>query len=101
MAQAIYLRETASLVPTWIPPNQMFWAIATTVAFGLAALAMLVNRQAHLAMRLMALMTAFFGVLVWIPLLIAHPEAHLNWSEFTLTFLITGAALMVSDVNVS
>jgi len=28
------------------------------------------------------LMLALFGVLVWIPRLIAHPEAHLNWSEF-------------------
>ncbi len=101
LAQAIYLRETVSLVPRWIPPNQMFWAIGTTVAFGLAALAMLVNRQARLAIRLMALMTGFFGVLVWIPLLIEHPEAHLNWSEFTLTFLITGAALMVADVSAS
>jgi hypothetical protein len=35
--------------------------------------------------------------LVWIPRLIAHPEAHNNWSEFALTSLITGAVWMVAD----
>jgi uncharacterized membrane protein len=99
LAQIIYFRETARLVPTWIPPNQTFWAIFTTIAFGLAALAMLINRQARLAIRLMALMTGLFGVLVWVPLLIAHPEAHLNWSEFALTFLITGAAWSVAALR--
>ena len=50
-------------------------------------------------MRLMTLMLALFGVLVWIPRLIAHPEAHGNWSEFGLTLLITGAAWMVADLR--
>jgi hypothetical protein len=45
----------------------------------------------------MALMTGLFGVLVWIPLLIAHPETHLNWSEFALTLLIAGAAWTVGE----
>lgn len=99
LAQIIYLRPTASLVPTWIPPNQMFWAILTTVAFALAAVAILINRQARLAMRLMAVMIALFGVLVWIPMLVANPQAHLSWSEFALTFLIAGAAWMVGDLS--
>ena len=62
-------------------------------------LSILINRQARLAIRLMTLMLALFGVLVWVPRLIAHPEAHLNWSEFGLTFLITGAAWMVADLR--
>ena len=62
-------------------------------------MAILINRQARLAMRLMALMLALFGVLVWIPRLIAHPEAHLNWSEFGLTLLITGAVWVVADLG--
>lgn len=99
LSQILFLRLTASLVPKWIPPSQMFWAILTTIAFALAALAMLINRQARLATRLMTFMLAFFGVLVWIPRLIAHPGAHLNWSEFALTLLITGAAWMVADLK--
>jgi hypothetical protein len=99
LSQVFYLRLTAGLVPHWIPPNQMFWAVLTTVAFGLAAIAILVNRQARLAIRLMAFMLAVFAVLVWISLLIAHPEAHLNWSEFGLTLLITGATSTVADLR--
>jgi hypothetical protein len=99
LGQIFYLRETADLVPRWIPPNQMFWAILTTIAFALAAIALLINRQARFAARSMTLMLALFGTLVWIPRLIVHPEAHLNWSEFALTLLITGACWMVADLR--
>jgi uncharacterized membrane protein YphA (DoxX/SURF4 family) len=99
LSQVIYLRVTADFVPKWIPPNQMFWAIVTTIAFALAAIAILVNREARLATGLMTLMLALFGVLVWIPRLVAHPQAHLNWSEFALTLLITGAAWMVAELG--
>jgi hypothetical protein len=101
LGQALLLRETAHLVPKWIPPNQMFWAILTTAAFGLAAVAILINLRARLAMRLMALMLALFGVLVWVPHLIAHPKAHFNWSECVLTFLVAGAARAVADLKLS
>jgi hypothetical protein len=99
LSQTIYLSATASLVPKWIPPSQIFWAILTTIAFGLAAMAIIINRQARFALRLLTLMLACFGALVWVPRLMAHPEAHSNWSEFALTFLITGAVWMVSCVN--
>ena len=99
LGQILLPRETASLVPKWIPPNQMFWAILTTIAFALAAIAILMNRQARLAMRLMTLMLALFGVMVWVPHLIAHPKAHFNWSECVLTFLVTGAAWVVADLK--
>src|SRR6185503_7395569 len=33
LSQVLYRRDTAALVPKWIPPNQMFWAILTTIAF--------------------------------------------------------------------
>ena len=99
LSQVLYFRLTADLVPKWIPPNQMFWAILTTIAFALAASALLINRQARLAVRLMTLMLALFGVLVWIPRLVAGPKAHSNWSEFGLTVLITGATWMVADLK--
>jgi hypothetical protein len=99
LAQIIYFHPTVNLVPTWIPPNQAFWATLTTIAFGLAAAAMLINRQARLAIGLMTTMLMIFGVVVWVPLLIAHPEAHLSWSEFALTMLIGGAAWMVAEVS--
>lgn len=97
LGQALLLRDTAELVPKWIPPSQMFWAIVTTIAFGLAAIAILLNLQARLAIRLMTVMVASFAILVWIPRLITHPKAHSNWSEFALTCLIAGACGIVSD----
>ena len=99
LGQAVLLRQTAGLVPKWIPPNQMFWAVLTTVAFALAAIAILINRRARLAMRLMALMLAVFGMLVWVPHVIARPHAHFIWSECVLTFLVTGAAWVVADLG--
>lgn len=97
LSQIIYFAVTAALAPRWIPPNQTFWAIFTTIAFALAAIAIFINYKPRLAMRLLTLMLALFGVLVWIPRLIAHPEAHFNWSEFALTFLIAGAVWMGAD----
>jgi hypothetical protein len=55
LEQAFYLHATASLVPKWVPPSQMFWAVATTVLFALAAVALLANRMALLAVRLLTL----------------------------------------------
>jgi hypothetical protein len=100
LGQLLLLRETAHLVPKWIPPSQMFWAILTTAAFGLAAVAILINRQARLAIRLMTLMLAVFGVAIWIPHVIARPSAHFNWSELALNFLVTGAAWTVGELKV-
>jgi hypothetical protein len=99
LGQGLLLRGTARMVPRWLPPGQMFWAILTTVAFALAAIAILIHRHARLAIGLMTLMLALFGVLVWIPHMIAHPEAHFNWSECLLTFLMTRASWMVADLK--
>jgi hypothetical protein len=101
LGQALLLRDTAGLVPKWVPPNQMFWAVLTTIAFALAAVAILINRQARLAMRLMALMLALFGLMVWVPHVVARPSAHFNWSECLLTFLVAGAAWVVPEQKYS
>jgi hypothetical protein len=67
LSQIVYLNDTARFVPAWIPPGQMFWAVTTTIAFGLAAIALLSGRRALLAAQLTTLMIAGFGVLVWLP----------------------------------
>jgi hypothetical protein len=98
LEQAIYLHATASLVPKWIPPSPMFWAVTTTVLFALAALALLANRMALLAARLLTVMLVSFGLLVWIPLVLSAPRNHTNWSELTETFAIAGAAWILADL---
>jgi len=96
--QVEFLARTVSLVPKWIPPNGMFWAIATTVAFGLAGVALVVGYKSLLAARLLALMLVIFGVAIWIPILIADPKTQGNWSEGLETFAIAGVAWMVADL---
>jgi hypothetical protein len=98
LEQAFYLDATASLVPKWLPPSQMFWAVTTTVAFALAAVALLTNRMALLATRLLTMMIVIFGLLVWIPLLLSNPHSHTNWSEGAETFAIAGAAWILADL---
>ena len=99
LTQLFYLHETAVLVPRWLPPSQSFWAILTTIAFALAALALLFHRYTNLALNLMTLMLALFAILVWLPRLLAHPNSHFTWSEFALTALITASTSLLAGAN--
>jgi hypothetical protein len=98
LEQAFYLNATANLVPKWVPPSQMFWAVTTTVLFALAAVALLANRMALLATRLLTMMLVSFGLLVWVPLLVSDPHNHTNWDETAETFAIAGAAWILADL---
>ncbi|HEY5095072.1 MAG TPA: MauE/DoxX family redox-associated membrane protein [Candidatus Eremiobacteraceae bacterium] len=97
LEQLFYLANTASLVPKWIPPGQMFWAVATTVAFALAAIALLTGFKARLASRLNTAMLVVFGLLVWLPALFADPHSFENWSESVETLGIAGSAWIVAE----
>ena len=97
LEQLFYLSATASLVPKWIPPGQMFWAIATTAAFALAAIALLTGFMALLASRLNTAMLMGFLLLVWLPALFANPHSFVNWSEGLETLAIAASAWIVAD----
>jgi hypothetical protein len=98
LEQAFYLAATAKFVPKWVPPSQMFWAVATTVLFALAAMALLTNRMVLLATRLLTMMLVMFGLLVWVPLIFSDPHSHTNWSEGAETFAIAGVAWILADL---
>jgi hypothetical protein len=98
LEQAIYLDATANLVPRWVPPTQMFWAVTTTVLFALAAVGLLTNRMALLASRLLTIMVMSFGLIVWVPLVLSNPHNHANWSENAETFEIAGAVWILADL---
>jgi uncharacterized membrane protein YphA (DoxX/SURF4 family) len=97
LEQLFYLSATASLVPKWIPPGQRFWAIVTTAAFALAAVALFTGFMARLASRLATAMIVGFGLLVWLPALFADPHSFANWSEGTETLGIAATAWIVAD----
>ena len=98
LEQAFYLNATATLVPKWLPPGQTFWAVMTTVAFALAAVALLTNRMALLATRLLTTMLVIFGLLVWIPIVVSDPHNQTNWGETVETVAIAGAAWILADL---
>jgi uncharacterized membrane protein YphA (DoxX/SURF4 family) len=97
LEQVFYLSGTASFVPKWIPPGQMFWAVTTTIAFALAAIALLSGYSALLAARLTTAMIVGFGLLVWLPAPFADPHKIINWAGNAQNAAIAGAAWIVAD----
>ena len=97
LEQLVYLSGTVSFVPKWIPPGQMFWAIVTTIAFALAAIALLSGRSALLAARSTTAMLIGFGLLVWLPAPFADPHKMINRAGNAQNLAITGAAWIVAD----
>src|ERR1700692_79352 len=96
-AHFFYMNLTAPLVPRWLPPSQAFWAYATGVGHIAAGLAILTGVQARLAAILLTAMYASFTPLVHLPMLLADPSSHMNWSENALNLALIGAAWVVAD----
>jgi uncharacterized membrane protein YphA (DoxX/SURF4 family) len=97
LEQIFYPNGTITLVPKWLPPGQYFWFVATTVAFALAAIAVLTGIKAQLASRLTAAMLLSFELLVWLRVLLADPHNFGLWGEAIETLAIAGSALLVAD----
>ena len=97
LEQLFYLSGTASFVPKWIPPGQMFWAVTTTIALALAAIALLSGRSALLASRLLTVMLIGFGLLVWLPAPFVDPHKIVSWAGNAQNLAITGVAWIVTD----
>jgi uncharacterized membrane protein YphA (DoxX/SURF4 family) len=97
LEQLFYIRGTAEFVPRWIPPGPMFWAVVTTMAFALAALALLSGRFALPASQLLTAMIVAFGLLVWLPAPFTDPHKLINWAGNAQNLAIAGASWIVMD----
>jgi uncharacterized membrane protein YphA (DoxX/SURF4 family) len=85
------------LVPTWLPPSQIFWGYATGLGHIAAGVAILTGVQSRLAAILLTIMYASFTLLVHGPMLLADPANHMIWAENAMNLAEIGAAWVVAD----
>jgi uncharacterized membrane protein YphA (DoxX/SURF4 family) len=96
LAHLFYLAYTATLVPAWLPPSQLFWVYATATGFFAAGAAILSGIAARLAAMSLTAMFVVFGVLVHAPTILFHPHIHFNWAENAINFALIGSAWVIA-----
>jgi uncharacterized membrane protein len=96
IAHFIYLKQTAALVPGWLPFH-VAWTYLTGCAFVVAGLAVLIGVYARLTVALSGLQIGMFTLLVWVPILAAGSKDPFQWSEAVLSAALTAGAWVVAD----
>jgi uncharacterized membrane protein len=97
VAHFVYMKNTASMVPKWLPPTQEFWGHATGACFVAAGVAILTGVQARLAAILLTAMLVSFGLLANGRILLADHASHWNWTESAVNLAVIGAAWVMAD----
>lgn len=95
-AHFVYMNLTAPLIPTWLPPDQLFWGYATGVFHIAGGLAIVMNIRARLAAILLAVMYAIFTVFALVPGLLAR-SSFFAWTEIATSVILVGVAWIVAD----
>lgn len=96
VAHLAYVKETAALVPSWLPAHAA-WVYATGLAYIGAGVAILTGVLARLAATLSAVQIGAFTLLVWAPAAVSgHGDAD-TWSETVISWALTVAAWVVAD----
>ena len=97
ISELVYAAFTATFIPAWLPPSQLFWVWVTGACQIAAGLAITSNVLALLAARLLALMYLLFGLIVHLPRVIANPSAPGAWSENGVNLVLMAAVWLLAE----
>lgn len=98
LAHFLSLPETVAMTPAWLPPGRTFWALATGAAHFAGGVALITGFRPVAAARALAAMFAMFGLLVWLPRLVAEPSAAVPWAGNAINLALVGAVLALGDL---
>ena len=96
-----YADYTASMVPAWLP-GRLGFAYFTGLGHIAAGIGIVVGILPRLAATLEAIMMSLFGLLVWVPSLLAQPRPEWagppqnQWSELVVNLLLAASAWIVA-----
>jgi uncharacterized membrane protein len=96
LAHLVYAKETAQMVPGWLPAH-LLWAYLTGATYLAAAAAVLIGKWAREAAALTALQMGLFTLLVWGPMLAANAKGAFQWGGALISLALAGGALAVAD----
>ncbi len=101
LSHLVYTKETANLVPAWLP-FRTGWAYLTGVGQMACGAGVLLSIFPRLAATVEAGMLSAFTLLVWIPAIVAAPKTRLPWTAFFISWAITAAAwVMAANIRAS
>jgi uncharacterized membrane protein len=96
VAHFIYINETASLVPAWLPAHLAF-AYATGCTYIAAGIAILAARVDRLAAILATWQMGLFTVLIWVPIVSSGAPNAFTWSEFVVSCALTVSSWVFAE----
>ncbi len=96
VAHFVYLKNTVSLVPGWLPWHEFLGRISLVGPTSRRARRYILGVYAGLAAALSAVQTGLFTLLVWVPIVAAGANAF-QLGEIAVSAALTAAAWVVAD----